>query len=342
MQKIMNCVKRVISNKALCLKIVVGLIIIALIIFVASFFRTTQYGNSNGNNNNLGFAVQKDNRIYYIEIDDNEVVGISRVKDNGKKIEKVIEGNVYGLNIMDNYIYCTEYNDDEAEHNLIRVKTNGKNKEILVRNIDRKSAMVVDNWVYYFKNNNLYRVKINGTDKEKVSDKDILYYHIEGKWIYYIYEVDNTQYIAKMKLNGNNNTRIAKAEENQEYEALYVKGGKVYYILSQANEHYDYMYYLYRMNKNGTKAKQICKLDTNIQHINMQKDKIYYTVTENYDDYLVKSIKYNGTDKNTITKAKTTLDINITKDWILLLGQNDDEDLVVKMIRTDGKKEKEL
>lgn len=330
------------ANKALSMKMLAGLIVIIAIIVIASCLDGEKYGNSTGNNNNLGIAAREGRWIYYIEVDGDEQVGICRVKTNGKKTEKVIDGCMSNLNVVDNYIYCLEYDEDEGQSNLIKVKTNGKNKKILARDVDEELITVVDEYVYYFKNNNLYRVETNGTDREKISSKSISYYQIEGDWIYYIYNNDSSEYIAKMELDGEENQRIAKADEDIHFESLYVKGGKIYYITSKYNDYYDSDYYLYKMSKKGKNPEKICKIDTNIQNINMQEDGIYYTVTESYDSYLIKSMKYNGTEKTTIKKEEMAEAINIAEDWILFFGVNDDYDTVMKMVSIDGKEEKNL
>ena len=46
------------------------------------------------------------------------------------------------------------------------------------------SHLVMEKWVYYFKNSNLYRVRTNGTDREKISDRKISYYQIDGSKIF--------------------------------------------------------------------------------------------------------------------------------------------------------------
>lgn len=343
LMKSIEFIKRFVNtNKALCMKIIAGMIIIIAILVIASCFKGTKYGNSVGNNSNLGLTVQDGKWIYYVEVDDNEPVGICKVKTNGKKTKKIADGYMYNLNIIDNYIYCLEYDEEDGQNNLIKIKTNGKNKEILASDIDETQILVAGKWVYYSKNDNLYRVKLNGTDIEKISEKMISYYQIEENWIYYIYEKGKSEYIAKMKLNGEDSQRISKADSEEIYEALYVKNGRVYYIVSKMDDSYDSQYYLYRMSKKGEKVEQICKLDTNIQFINMQDDRIYYTVTEDYNNDIIKSIKYNGTDKQTIKKSKSASNINITKDWILFIGINEDYDNQMKMIRTDGEKEKNL
>lgn len=259
------------SNKALCMRIVAAIIIIIAVLVIASCFKGEKAGNSAGNAKNLGLAVQDGNWIYYVEVDDDEPVGICKVKNNGKKTEKVVDGNFYGLNIIDNYIYCLEYDEDDRQNNLIRIKTNGKNKEILARDIDEEQITAVDKWVYYYKNDYLYRVKLDGTDREKVSEKEIKYYQIDGNWIYYIYEKESSIYIAKMKLDGKDAQRIAKAGENENYEALCVKNGKIYYVVAKRDDSYNYQYYLYKMNKNGKKQEKVCKIDKGIDYINMRR-----------------------------------------------------------------------
>ena len=168
------------------------------------------------------------------------------------------------LNVVDNYIYCLEYDEDKEQNNLIKVKTNGKKKEVIATDIDEAAITTVDDWVYYFKNDNLYRVELDGEDREKISNKDIEYYQIEGNWIYYIYD----DYIAKMKLNGEDSQKIAKADDSEYFDSLYVKGNKVYYIMSKLDDNYDWKYYLYKMNKDGEKAEEVCMLDENIYDSN--------------------------------------------------------------------------
>ena len=341
--KTFNNVKRVIiTNKSLSLKILSALIVIIAIIVIASCFNKAKFGNSIGNNNNLGLAAQSGKWIYYVDIDDDKPVGICRAKNNGKKTEKVAEGPYYELNIIDGYIYCIEQDEDDSQINLVKIKTNGKKKETLARDIDNRVITVTKKWVFYYKNNNLYKVKLDGTDRSKIADKKISYYCIDGNWIYYIYSKEDNQYIAKMKLDGEKNVRLAKADEANYYETLYVKGGKIYYVFTKTEENYNQTYYLGKMNKDGKKSEQVFKIDTNVQYINMNEDGIYYTTTENYDDYSIKFVKYNGTDKKTIKKTTEVSNINLIDDWIIYLSEDDDYNMTLKMIKSDGKKEKDI
>ena len=74
----------------------------------------------------------------------------------------------------------------------------------------------------------------------------------------------------------------------------------------------------------------------------MQDDVIYYTETEDFNNYKIKSIKYNGTDRKVIKKLTTSTSINITDDWIIFIGTNEDTDIVVKMINKKGEKERNI
>lgn len=325
-------------NRKVIMRALAVIIVLITIIVLISCFKGKNNINIFANSDNRGLAAQEKKWIYYVDFDDDEPVGIKRIKQDGKKTEKVVDGAIAYLNISDGYIYCMEYDEDDEKCNLVKMKLNGKKKEEIAKDIDLKPINVLDKWVYYYKNNNLYRVKKSGDDREKVSEKDIQYYQIDGKWIYYIYSKDSTCYIAKMKLNGEDNERIAKTDSI--YEALYVDGGKVYYIEAKANKNYDYDYILYKMNTKGEKEEKICKIDTNIQEINMQKDRIYYTVTEDYNDYEIKSIKYNGEGKTTIKKVEQIENINITGKWITFLDEAGD--YTIRMISVDGKKEKNL
>lgn len=325
-------------NRKLIMRALAVLIIIIAIIVLMVCFKGKKHVNSFANSNNKGIAAQDGKWIYFVDFDDDEPAGIKKIKQNGKKAEKVVDGSMAYLNISNGYIYCIEYDENESQSNLIKMKLNGKKKETLARDINLAPINVADKWVYYYKNSSLYRVKISGEDREKVSDKNIVYYQIEGKWIYYIYSKDSSCYIAKMKLNGEDNERLAKSDSL--FEAIYVDGGKLYYIEAKANKKYDYDYNLFVMNTKGEKAEKICKIDTNIQEINMQKDRIYYTVTEDYDEYEIKSIKYNGEDKTTIKKVEELESINVTGKWITFLDEADD--YTIRMISVDGKKEKNL
>ena len=171
-----------------------------------------------------------------------------------------------------------------------------------------------------------------------MSDKDISYYYIEGKMIYYIYEKDDYQCIARMELDGKDNKRIAKINLYEgKYEALYLKNNKVYYIASKSDDNDSVSFYLYKMNLKGENVDKICKFDEGVDAVNMQDDKIYYTVTKDYDTDTIYAIKYNGTNKEKIKSSKPIDSLNITDKWIFITTVDEEYDKIGQMISLDGK-----
>ena len=88
------------SNKALTMKIIAVMIVIIAIVVIASCFGGDKFGNSIGNSSNLGLVAQEGSWIYYIQMDDDEPIGIYKVKNNGKNMKKVADGQYCGLNII--------------------------------------------------------------------------------------------------------------------------------------------------------------------------------------------------------------------------------------------------
>ena len=329
------------ANRSIIMKLLAVIVVIIAVLVIVSALRGNKGINKYANSNNAGIAVQDGSWIYFSKVEDGEAVGIYKVKQNSKDASKVIEGNLYCLNLVDNYIICLEEDDDDGQYNLVKIKKNGKNKEILAENIDQAPINVADKWVYYFKNQKLCRIKTNGNDKENISDKKIKYYQIDGNLIYYIYENNNSEYLAKMKLNGENSDKIVKANSEVDFEALYVKGGTIYYIQTELNKNYNVEYSLYKTNKKGDKIEKICDLDENIKYINMQDDRIYYTVTEDYDEYELKSIKYNGKDKKTIKTFDGYVgDMNVLDKWVVVITVDGDYEQFTMMVNKSGNKEK--
>ena len=113
--KTFNNVKRVIiTNKSLSLKILSALIVIIAIIVIASCFNKAKFGNSIGNNSNLGLAVQSGKWIYYVDIDD--------TSDTTRDVKYLLEWKEY-LDEIDTRDYA---NQDSLSTPTTVVVRNGK------------------------------------------------------------------------------------------------------------------------------------------------------------------------------------------------------------------------
>lgn len=323
------------EHKKIALRILAMLIIFITIITISSVLKKDKVGNTAGNLiANHGISAESGKWIYYIGFDDGEPSGIYKVKNSGSNSKKVTSGYFEYINVIDKYIYCLEKEEDKEQYNLVKIKTNGNKKETLAKNIDYAPVTATEKRVYYFKDNTLYRIKTNGSDREKISDKKISYYEVCGNMLYYIYENDGDSYIAKMKLSKKENIRIGKLEDSK-YLALHVKGSKVYYIVLDENKNYK----LYQMNKNGENEKRIYSFSESIKNINMQDDAVYYIVQSGKDG--ISKINYKAGDKATIKKAEELETFGISGKWIFYV-ENKDNDIMIERITTKGKKEQSL
>ena len=315
--KALNFVKNFISaNKLLVRRLIAIVIVIIAMLVVISCFKGNKYGNSFSNIDNGGLATKSGKWIYFVKYIDGEAEGIYKVKEKGNNAKQVIKGEYKYLNVLGKYIYCLE--KDDGKINLVKMKTNGKKKEVLIRNISEDSINVVGKWIYYSKDGKLCKVKTNGNKNQEISDKNILYYQLDGKRIYYIYKSKNNCYIAKMKLDGDDSTVLYKTEDA--LTALYIKSGKIYFAVSRTSKSGDYETLLYKINKkNGENEEKVCKIDSNLVYeINMQKDRIYYTtINDDYTKYEIKTIKYDGNDKEVLKSLKGGYNLNVVGKWFI-------------------------
>ena len=281
---------------------IIASIAVLMIFAISSIFiiMNKDSNNYSGNLMNNGFAVNLGNWTYYIKQD-----GIYKVNSNGTKIEKVLESNVFYLNSDGNYLYFVESNDEK--YNLVKMKKNGKDKEIIIEDIDEKMITVTDGWIYYSQDDNFYKIKTNGKDRIKLLNKDVVAYQIDGNNIYYAYKDGIDCIIAKIKTNG---TEIIELESNCNPN-FYVDGNKIYYIKEEYNsEKYEYEYTLCEMKESGEK-KEITKLPNTIKQINMSEDGIYYLTTENYEKYELYKMDYSGKNNDKIEDTRLNTKINI-------------------------------
>lgn len=339
MEKIMQIkdiiIKFINEHRKLFFRVLAGLIIIITLMVIASAFKKNKVGNTAGNlMENHGISAEAGSWIYYIEFDDGNPVGIYKVKNNGSKTIKVKGGYFEYINVIDKYIYCLEKDEEKNQYNLVKMKTNGDKKEIIAKNIDYAPITATEDRVYYFKDGSFYRIKTNGSDRQKLSDKDISYYEISGKMIYYIYENEGSSYIAKMKLNGEKNVRIGKMDDSS-YIALHVKGNKVYYVMYDSEQRYK----LYKMKTNGEKEERLYTFSNPIENINMQDDTVYYVLKDGSDK--ISKINYKAGDKETIKKLDEVEAIGISGKWVFYVQEND-KDVTIDRITQNGKKEQSL
>lgn len=314
----------IMKNKKISVSVLVIIIIAILIMCIASSKK--EIGNTNGNLENSGFSVSIGKWVYYFGYNEGSADGIYKIKGNKK--EKVNDDYAIYLNKSGKYIYYL----DAKEDSIVKVKTNGKDKETIVKDVDKATVTVVDNWIYYFDNSCFYRIKTNGENKKIISKKYIENYQVVGDWIYYSYMNDGNYVIAKMKTNGENVSKIDK----QAGKSFFVNGKNIYYIRENGEEG---KYELYKIKTNGKDKKKITDINETIELsiINFNENKLYY-IKKNEDlESAIYKMDLKGKNETKIVDIKGyTTNINIHNNWIYYPDQDDIGDVQMFRIKTNG------
>lgn len=331
-------VQFIIANKRL--SIIIAAILFVLILSIIILCNRTEIGNTSGNLSNSGFSVQKGSWVYYLGLKDNNTDGIYKIKLNSDKKEKVSSDYGLYLNKSGNYIYYLDRT--EGNYDIVKMKTNGENKEVVIKDVDSAKITVIDNWIYYFKESKFYRAKTNGENKQILSKKAIDNYEVVGKWIYYSYINEGKYVIAKMKTNGENITKI----DTDSSKVFFVDGSNIYYIYENYNEdEFKCNYEIYKVKVNGKDKRKVADIGEKVQSngINFYGDRIYYAKVDENDVLAIYSIKINGKDERKIVdiQGASTI-INVHDGWVYYTDQNDNGDSDMYRIKTNGKNKQSI
>lgn len=341
-----------------------ALVIIILLILAASVFSTKNTGNSIGNIRNYGYATQSGNWIYFLSPDEkSEQLGIFKMKegDNEQKSKQQLvmdKWDILSLNVSGNYVYFigilpienditsdkvgdaenTQIDIGEVDNKIYRMKTDGSDLEVINDNeFDEQcyEIYVVGNHVYYIgKDYNIYKMDLDGNNKQVVIENQTGYLGLTDKYIIYNVEnEDQTDYITYIAdLNGKNARPI-------------IEGTRLYSI----NIVGEYIYYT-------NEAKAICKVktdgtnqkvlyETTAYNMNVSGNYIYYL---NYEDeansnytVCIYRVKTNGTTAHPeiIKKLETYSSfIDVMNDWIIYMDSSEKEGFI-NLLKTDGKEE---
>ena len=323
----------VIKNKIILL---IALIILIIFITSISIIKNKNAQLDNSNLDNLGYTVKNKGRIYYLGYNNGNIDGIYKMKLNGNKKEKISDDYGYYLNEDGNYIYYI----DSKTNNLIKMKNNGKDKEVFVEKVDSAKMTVFKGWVYYFKNAKLYRLKTNWSKKQEILRKSVDRYEIIGNNIYYSYYSNDNYIIATMKTDGTNNSKI-NLDAGQ---IFFINKDKIFY-LKEVKEQPNEGIQLYEMNLDGKEVKKIADIKgiVNLNSINFYKYYMYYIKEDKDNNLAIYKIKLNGESETKIIDIKgySTL-ININDDYIYYPDENDNENMDIYRIKTNGEGKESL
>lgn len=140
----------------------------------AIYYESTQYNkfykiNLDGTNNVLVSSIQgfhynfSESYIYfscYYNGDGYSGWAVSRMKNDGSGIEKIIDSTADALLVTDNYIYTIQ-----SGGGLYRANVDGTSNT-KIASIYTNKLNIIDNWIYFNNDNANYRIKLDGTAQE--------------------------------------------------------------------------------------------------------------------------------------------------------------------------------
>jgi hypothetical protein len=115
--------------------------------------------------------------VYYVA-----GTSIYRMKTDGTGQAKLADGKAGMMQVKDGWVYYDEMSGEKT-HVLMRIKIDGTEKARLFEN---SSFISIDGeWLYFSKDNALYRSKLDGTGAAKLNDVNM--WNLIGIWGDYIY-----------------------------------------------------------------------------------------------------------------------------------------------------------
>lgn len=185
-----------------------------LLIFFVFFLLTSctndsnsNYINSNdiasisGNIYNLGLISEKENKIYYLDLNN---AALYKANTDGQNKEKISEGNFSYLNVVDDWIFYIDSIDD----NIYKINANGQDKQKICE--DNATELIAFMDKLYFINRSkkgLYSIDYDGLNMTSICDGDILNVMFYNDYIYYVYN-NNEHNLWRADKDGNNKELI--------------------------------------------------------------------------------------------------------------------------------------
>lgn len=332
---------------AILIAIILGII---LAFYLGLININNKIGNSIGNIRNYGYATAQGNDIYYVAPETNgERISIYKCKKNGTKIETLLSENweIYGLNVVGNYLYFISINDPEnvytdedyADNKIYKMKTDGSELQVINDNEfsnESYEIYVINDKIYYIGEDlNIYSMDLNGENKNVINDDATGFIGISEDYILLNKEEtveDETKIVTySMKLDGSDK----KAITGERLYSVNIINDDIYYVNSDKQ--------VYKVNLKTGENTFIS--ETSAYNMNVSGNYIYFM---NYtDDTQVKigiyKMKIDGTEETLISELDSYsnfLDV-VLGNKIVYMDSNETEG-VVNLIDTKSLKKSNL
>ncbi len=180
-------------------------------------------GNTAGNLYNGGLFCEHDGTVFFANPSDHD--RLYAMNYDGTNLRKLCDDIVTYINADDNYVYYVRTNPRGTQDfaflnittdSLCRIDRDGGSPEIILDEDPCMYASLVGDYIYYIhydeeSHSSLYRIKIDGSGKEQVSEQPYFTCSAQGQYIYhnglendhYIWQLDTSTNKSRMIYKGN-------------------------------------------------------------------------------------------------------------------------------------------
>ena len=277
----------------------------------------SERGNTMGNLANGGYFAQQGDWIYYLH------GGLQRVRTDGTGAADMIkDSSPGGLNVVGDWVYAFDTRrmtigkaevDSQKERRAYDALIAYRSDDIddFDEFTDGFDWLYIEgDWIYYVNVNDeftLYKIKLDLTGKQKLTDVNSVNVSIAGGWIYYV-DYNNRS--------GSWDFNLHKVRTDGTDNQLLHRGNDI--IFSNITVDGDWIYFggqLSRIRTDGTDAQSLYD-EADVNKFNVSGDRVFFDVGQT-----LYSIRTDGTDLREISDDwESSSGIHIFGDWIYFVG----------------------
>lgn len=196
---------------------------------------------------------------------------IYKIRTDGSERRKVTEDPANNVSIVDGQAVYIKWTDTggAGDNNIYTINLSSDNQTEVRLNSDRSENLnVAGGWIYYSNASDGYRpykIRMDGTERTKISDDQMLFMVVAEGWIYYSNSSDDDK-LYRVATNGAGRTKLSDDRTG----FINVVGGYVYYTNASDSD------CLYRIKADGSGRRRVSNMDMGPMPINTVSGLIYY------------------------------------------------------------------
>lgn len=255
----------------------------------------------------------------------------SEARESMNMLTNHINGNTAG-NIINNgfiteqagWVYFCDYNFSKHRYGLYKMRIDGTER-VKLSNDDADFINIHGEWLYFrsLRDYKLYKIQINGKKRTRICNDQSGLVYLVDQWLYYKNVSDNKLY--KIKVDENKKIKL----NDDEIGIFNVDGESIYYLNRSDNE------FLYRIGIDGLNKTKIS--DEEIITFIKASDWIYFKGGKNFRKFYKIDICGNNKDE---FEVDISVFFNVHKETIIYSLQSSNKRGLYKLNINGGKSEK--